>query len=579
MIVAENKFQVLRSAIEAVSECMIQTQRGKILAEVSKELKELKNRSTTVLVCGEFSSGKSTFINALIGHHVCPTDVGVCTSVVSIIKYGRNEKVTRIYGNLSNQKQEVIPIKEMEHYIVGQEETDDTICMEIELPLEVLNNGMIIIDTPGIGGLEPKHEVLTNFFLPRADITLFITDANEPLKDKELLFYKNRVLKYAKHSAIVVNKADIKEASLIAEMRQDVIKKISRHIEIKTDYPIGVIPVSSFDCIRKGNDAGNFVEIRSLLNNLIDNNGCEKMRLIRDRLSEQLQLVITPLQFLLSHLVNPQTNQIQSLESKENEINQKIRELSDPNAELRSKIVNEIDKEKRSFFMILNKKNIEFSTIELNRWMRNPCATSDSQWLGQQICNGFDELNSEMALEINKAFERVTGMKEIEGLFNYITEKYDGQIAVKNVNLDVPFHKKILAGLSGWSIYALGTYALGLTGLGVVAAAAAAIYVANRSIGDVRRGMQEPELRQVYLPQIQVEFQNMRMFYEGRFNTFHRELIYSISDRARQYQKSLIETKNMLLRGGFHEINLKKQLETLISVKEKIDNLKFENDE
>lgn len=71
---------------------------------------------------------------------------------------------------------------------------NNTVCIEIELPLPELQKGMTIIDTPGVGGLDPRHAALTNFFLPRADITLFMTDVNEPLTTTELDYFKNKVL-------------------------------------------------------------------------------------------------------------------------------------------------------------------------------------------------------------------------------------------------------------------------------------------------------------------------------------------------------------------------------------------------
>ena len=103
----------------------------------------------------------------------------------------------------------------MEKYTVGSaSDIDNTVYVEIELPLESLKSGLVIVDTPGVGGLDPRHATLTNFFLPRANATLFITDVNEPLSTTELDFYK-KVLTSSKHSAVIVNKADLLEAERI----------------------------------------------------------------------------------------------------------------------------------------------------------------------------------------------------------------------------------------------------------------------------------------------------------------------------------------------------------------------------
>ena len=92
---------------------------------------------------------------------------------------------------------------------------------------------MTIIDTPGVGGLDPRHAALTNFFLPRADITLFMTDVNEPLTTTELDYFKEKVLKYARYSAVIVNKADLKEEKQVEEIKQDTLNKIVSYTQLE----------------------------------------------------------------------------------------------------------------------------------------------------------------------------------------------------------------------------------------------------------------------------------------------------------------------------------------------------------
>lgn len=118
-----------------------------------------------VLVCGEFKRGKSSFVNALLGRKLCAVDQDICTSVVSIIRYSKEETVLRYYGELSNPKQEHITFEELQKYTVGAtDEVQSTIFIEIGLPLERLKRGVVLIDTPGVGGLDPRHALLTTYF-------------------------------------------------------------------------------------------------------------------------------------------------------------------------------------------------------------------------------------------------------------------------------------------------------------------------------------------------------------------------------------------------------------------------------
>ena len=88
------------------------------LAALRERLDQETPRPVTVLVCGEFKRGKSTFINALIGRRLCPTDTDICTSVSSIISYGETPSVTRYYGDLNNIQSEEISFDELEDYTV-----------------------------------------------------------------------------------------------------------------------------------------------------------------------------------------------------------------------------------------------------------------------------------------------------------------------------------------------------------------------------------------------------------------------------------------------------------------------------
>lgn len=576
----ENKINVISEAISSISDYMIRAKKGKRIAEISKQLNELKNAPAAILVCGEFKRGKSTFINALIGRNVCPTDTDICTSVVSIIKYGVKEKATRIYGDFSNLKQEVVPFDEIEQYTVGTaEEIGNTICMELEMPLDELKKGLVIIDTPGVGGLDPRHATLTNYFLPQADVTLFMTDVNEPLTTTELDFYKNKVLQYAKHSAIIVNKADLKDEQAVEEIRQDTINKVAVYTQTEAEA-LDVISVSSADCIREEDNLGNFPKVRKLIERLVNEYRTDNLEVICEDLSEQIELAIIPLQAQISQIDNPDVNQIETLNKKKNEINQKLNDLSNPQSDLRISINKKIDSERQTILMNLNKACVDLSTTEFNKLLENPLATSDSRWLGQQVYDRIDELSTEITLQLNKAFERIASIKEVEGLLNYRAQKYQGQFTVKDVDLNVPIHKQITAGMTGYGIAIAGLAFL--SGIGTIAALATAAYVSMRQIKDVGRGKRESELRQTYQPQIQTETQNFRIFVEGRFNEFQRELFHTISNKAQEYRDSYNEALNNI-QTIRQQINaavtrkqqLKQQLNPLVKAKESIDALEF----
>lgn len=202
----EEDIRKITGVITAVTPILERLNRKDSLAKIQERIRQIQNTEVKVLICGEFKRGKSSFVNALIGRNICPVDQDICTSVVSIIRYGDAERVIRYFGDLSHVQKAEIPYADIQKYTVGRaEQVQNTLYLEIELPLECLKNGLVLIDTPGVGGLDPRHAFLTTYFLPQADITLFMTDVNEPLTTTELDFYNQKVTRYAKHSAIIAN--------------------------------------------------------------------------------------------------------------------------------------------------------------------------------------------------------------------------------------------------------------------------------------------------------------------------------------------------------------------------------------
>lgn len=579
----ENQIGVIKSSIDSVSAYMTQAKKGKRIAEISKKLNDLKNTATTVLVCGEFKRGKSTFINALIGRNICPTDTDICTSVVSVIKYGEKEKAIRVYGDFSNLKQEVVPFDDIERYTVGSaEEIGNTICMELELPLNELKKGLIIIDTPGVGGLDPRHAMLTNFFLPQADVTLFMTDVNETLTTTELKFYKDKVLQYAKHSAIIVNEADLKDNDSVEEIRKDTISKVSTYTQVDADS-LDVISVSAADCIREEDGLGNFPKVRDLISNLVSDYKAELLGGIRDDLSEQLDLVITPLQVQITQIESPDVDQIKDLSQKKSAIEAKIVDLNNPTSSFRVSVSKKIASEHEQIINWLNEASIDLSSTGLNALLKNERSKAENggEWLGQQINDAMEAMGSEITLKLNKAFENIAKMPEFDGLLNYRAKQFTGRVVTKNITNSTPVYKRILSSTPGWGVAMISGILLeSIPIVNIIAPLALGIYTGYKNQKDVANTQQESQLKQLYQPQISAATQNMRNYVESRFSEFQSEWISVISARAKDYKDSLQvsiteiqKVKQQINIAVSKKVSLQNQLNPLVKAKKDIDEL------
>lgn len=144
------------------------------LASLVNEMDEL----FLLVVVGEYNSGKSTFINALLGDEVFAMGDLPTTRAISILRYGE----------------------------AGPPETIGEHLQLFHYPLEVLRD-LDIVDTPGTNSIERMEEEITREFVPRADLILFVTSLLQPLTASELDFLTH-IREWGKKVVFVVNGID-----------------------------------------------------------------------------------------------------------------------------------------------------------------------------------------------------------------------------------------------------------------------------------------------------------------------------------------------------------------------------------
>jgi GTP-binding protein EngB required for normal cell division len=132
-----------------------------------------------LVIAGEFNSGKSSFINALLGERVLPEGVTPTTDRINLLHHG--PEVT-------------------EHAV-------EAFLLERTHPAELLRE-LSVVDTPGTNAVIRRHEELTRDFVPRADLVLFVTSADRPFSESEREFLE-RIREWGKKIVFIVNKIDI----------------------------------------------------------------------------------------------------------------------------------------------------------------------------------------------------------------------------------------------------------------------------------------------------------------------------------------------------------------------------------
>lgn len=226
----------------------------------------LTHQRLGVAVVGEFKRGKSTLLNALLQTDVCPVDADIVTAVPTVVQYG-TEPLARAHfsvGDLTapgdaDRPGEADRHGDADRYgnadrhgndgrfgnedgrgngtanaaigegATGEVESEDVDVdrlfefvsesaatsrrrrlqsVEVWLPHRLLRTGLCLVDTPGVGGLESAHGVVTLSALSNACGMIFVTDASQELTAPELDFLR-QALERTPAAICVVTKTDL----------------------------------------------------------------------------------------------------------------------------------------------------------------------------------------------------------------------------------------------------------------------------------------------------------------------------------------------------------------------------------
>jgi small GTP-binding protein len=158
-----------------------------------------------LVVCGEYNAGKSSLINALLGEKVMLEGVTPTTDRVTVLTYGETLKDTE----------------------------ESVALLRREFPARILRD-LAFVDTPGTNAVIKEHQALTERFIPRADLILFVTSADRPFTESERAFLE-MITSWGKKIVIVINKMDIIDSN-------DERKKIITFVREHARTTLGVTP-------------------------------------------------------------------------------------------------------------------------------------------------------------------------------------------------------------------------------------------------------------------------------------------------------------------------------------------------
>ena len=201
-----------------------------------------------ISVIGEFSTGKSSFINALVGHELLAVNVLQGTTVaITIIEYGTSYSLSLVDKNANPTTTEYKNINylssALQHYTTDPSYADTINHVRVTLPSDILKNGFRIIDTPGTNSLEQWHEEITRRAINDiSDMSIILVDASRPMPETLTGFIDKTLGNSVKDCLFVANKIDI----IRPRERSGMVKFIQKKIDIAFDIEEAeVLPFAS----------------------------------------------------------------------------------------------------------------------------------------------------------------------------------------------------------------------------------------------------------------------------------------------------------------------------------------------
>lgn len=156
-----------------------------------------------LVVVGEFNSGKSALINALLGKAYLPQGVTPTTDRIYVVRYGEE----------------------------GSPEFVAKDVRVVRYPAEFLRE-VNIVDTPGTNAVLRHHESIVRDFIPRSDLVIFVTSADRPFTESERAFMEH-IQEWGKKVVVVINKIDIlDDQQSIDEVRDFVRDRVQELLKL-----------------------------------------------------------------------------------------------------------------------------------------------------------------------------------------------------------------------------------------------------------------------------------------------------------------------------------------------------------
>jgi GTP-binding protein EngB required for normal cell division len=200
----------------------------------------LETETFEIAVFGRVSSGKSSLLNHIAGQDLLPVGVNPITAVPTRLAYGPEPRATAWFADRQPQP---FGIERLAEFVTEQHNPSNSLHVTrivVELPAPRLREGVVYVDTPGLGSLATSGAAETRAYLPRCDLGVVLIDAGSTLTQDDLATIE--ALYHAGIPAsVLLSKADL----LAPADRDRALQYVAGHIrsDLGLDLPVHAISI------------------------------------------------------------------------------------------------------------------------------------------------------------------------------------------------------------------------------------------------------------------------------------------------------------------------------------------------
>lgn len=312
-------YNVLEESLNQAIKCLEDL--GSAYLDNKKDLESLQERLLTgqfrLAVLGQFKRGKSTLLNALLGENLLPTDILPVTAIPTFISFSDTISARVHIAGRSGP----INFKPSDHqsladflsvYVTesGNPNNQQQVeRVEIGHPARLLQQGIVLIDTPGIGSTHRHNTEVAYQILPQCDAALFLVSPDPPITEVELDYLKE-ICQQLPRTFYLLNKIDF----LSEKERVTSLKFLADQLSPLLNGVPQILPVSARKGLeaRLADDQNGWEKsgMGQVDQNLIDFFAREKQQTLQDSLKRRtcdlLDRICLQLQLSLSALMLPE---------------------------------------------------------------------------------------------------------------------------------------------------------------------------------------------------------------------------------------------------------------------------------